>query len=222
MSGSTHTAPPPAGEQYTGYLFFGYALLYIGASYLTNEFVLTERLLQSDWSETFDSDRVLAMLEHRRKWAAIGYGAIPLTLSLKMLFAAMCLATGCAVAGWSFRFRDLFRAVVHAEIVFATAALVHLAWSLFGEDFGSLSDYAGFYPLSALHFVSIDSSELWMAYPLKTLNVFEVAYVGALALGAERVLHQPPKRVLTLVVCSYGTGLLLLVSAVTFLSLYYL
>ena len=222
MTATVHTVPGRATDRYAWYLFSAYALLYVAAAYLTNEFVLTESLLEKDWSKTFDLDRVAGMLEHRRRWALIGYGAVPLTLSLKMLFASLCIATGCAVAGWSVRFRDVFRTAVDAEIVFATAALIHLVWSLFGQEFSSLSEYAGFYPLSALHFVSIDSSKLWMAYPLKTLNAFEIVYIGALSLGMERVLRQPAPRVFALVASSYGIGLLLLVAAVTFLSLYLL
>lgn len=218
----THTASVSSTDRYVWQLFFGFAALYAAASYLTNEFVLTDEMLKGEWSEKFDADRVLGMLEHRRRWAAVGYAAVPVTLSLKIVFSAMCIAVGCAVIGWSFRFRELLRIAVHAEIVFAAAALVHLAWSLFARDFGSLSEYAGFYPLSALHFVTIDPDKLWMAYPLKTLNVFEVAYVGALAIGLERVTKEQSITVLTLVTCSYGTGLLLLVSAVTFLSLYLL
>lgn len=203
-------------------LIGAYALLQAAASYLTNEFVLTDELLGNEWSASYDSIRVADMLDQRRKWTLLGYAIIPVVLLVKISYTSLCLSTGCALADWGFRFRDVFRVSTHAEAVFAAALMVHLIWSLVGKEFTSVAEYVSFYPLSALQFVRLDASEMWMSYPLKTANLFEVAYVGALGWGLSNVLQKSPRRVFALVVLSYGVGLMLLVASVTFLSLYVL
>lgn len=218
-------ARPPASStsaRRLAVLIGAYALLQAAASYLTNEFVLTDELLGTEWSASYDSVRIADMLDQRKKWTLLGYSIIPGVLLVKISYTSLCLSTGCALADWTFRFRDIFRVSTHAEAVFAGALVMHLGWSLFGKEFTSVADYVSFYPFSALQFVRLDASEMWMAYPLKTANVFEVAYVGALGWGLTNVLRKAPRRVFALVVLSYGIGLMLLVASVTFLSLYVL
>ena len=203
-------------------LLGAYWVLYAGASFLTSEFVLTDRLLEQEWSANFDAERVLEMLDQRQRWTLLGYVVIPAVLFIKILYTTLCLLTGFALLDWRVRFRDVFQVGVHAEAVFAIAAVIHLVWTLLGRDFQSVAEYAAHYPFSALEIVSVDEANLWMAYGLKTANVFEVVYVAALCWGLADVVDRRAIQLWPLIAASYGTGLLLLICAVTFLSLYVL
>jgi len=200
----------------------GYCLIYGGLSGLTNEFILTDNLMRQDWAATYDESQLEVMLVQRRKWTLVGYAILPVVLGLKIFFTGFCVMAASILVDWEIDFRDVIEVAVQAELVFVAAAICQFLWALFLLDIQSLSDYMAFYPLSALALVKLDSSQLWMAYALKSMNVFEVGYVTALCWGLVRISKDRVSRVVTIVTSGYGTGLLLLICAVTFLSLFVL
>jgi hypothetical protein len=70
-----------------------------------------------------------------------------------------------------------------------------------------------------LQLFDVKSLAIWQIYPLQLLNVFEMVYWGLLAYWLKRLLNITLTKSMEMVIASYGTGLLLWVVFVTFLSL---
>jgi hypothetical protein len=82
------------------------------------------------------------------------------------------------------------------------------------------NDYANFAPLSLLQFFDPTQLKIWMKHPLRTINLFEVAYCFVLAYFLTPLLSKRGfMQTLGLVSASYGLGLLLWVVALAFLLL---
>lgn len=198
----------------------GYILLYGALSYLVNEFVLDDSFFMTEWGDLLGARDVDRALEQKGKWVLIGYAFIPVSVAAKILFPSMCLAVGCAIAGWKFSFTGLVYVAVRAELVLAIGAVLHAVCMIFVIDIGSMFEYATFYPLSVLNLVTLDAESGWMVYAFRTMNVFEVAYILMLGIEIRKSLHKDVRSCLLVASVSYGVGLMLLVSVVTFAMLY--
>ncbi len=180
---------------------FCYAVLYAIINWISDEYV-----------QTPPAEAGIPQLPQASgplRW--IGYALTPLYVFMKIGFTTVCLALGAAIITWNVRFSSLFHAASLAEVVWITAALTHLAWVLVFPDTSTF-----FYPLSAVNLVEIDQGNMWAAYLLRTLNLFEGAYAAALVYAIRLVTDRLPHNVTLLVVVSYGGGTALLVAGVTF------
>jgi len=106
-----------------------------------------------------------------------------------------------------------------AEIPFLLVPLIKLFWFLFIQTQYNFNDLQYFYPLSALQLFEIKTLATWQIYPLQLLNVFEMVYWVLLAYWLKRLLNITLTKGMEVVIASYGTGLLLWVVFVTFVSL---
>ena len=185
-------------------LLVGYASLYAIVGWISSEYVQTTPLEGS----------ILPMPEASGPLRWVGYATMPLYVLFKVGFTAACLALGAVIISWNVRFSSLFHAALLAEIVWAAAEVVRLFWML---SFPGSDEF--FYPLSLLSLTGIDEGSMWALYLLRTLNLFEVAYVALLAYTVRIATAHTPDHVLLFVVVSYGGAMVLLVAGVTFLLL---
>lgn len=218
-SPSAVVARPRRSQSDVWLLIACYASLYVIVGLLINGYVLTPEVVGRSWIEAGADSQFEQFAARREIWLVYGYLLTPLFVIAKIGFTSVCLAVGCALLYWDVRFFELFRASVQAEIVWAVAAVAHLAGALFVVDIHSLADFTTFYPLSALHFVDLRDDDLWAAYLLKTANLFEIAYAGALIAALRIGIREPLVRITAVVILSYGGGMLLLVAGVTFLTM---
>lgn len=117
------------------------------------------------------------------------------------------------------KFKTLFNIVVKAEFVFLLVILCKTIWFyVFQQDY-TLEDLQYFYPLSAINITGYDGLKPWFAYPLQTLNLFEVTYWILLAYLLGKELKITTDMGLNIVASSYGVGLLIWVVAVMFFTL---
>lgn len=209
-------APSNRSSAGTWLLIGGYAGLYVTIGVLVDGSVLTDEILEGTWMP-----RSAAQTEEwearRATWRTYGYLLTPVFVLVKTGFTAACLTVGSALSYWNLRFADLFDVAVHAEIVWAVAGVIHLAYLLYVVDIESLVEFSTFYPLSALHLIDLPEEDLWAAYLLKSINLFEIAYVIAITAGVRTLIHRSLAVIAVFVVSSYGGGTLLIVAGVTFL-----
>ena len=185
-------------------LLVGYASLYATVNWVSSEYVQTAP----------PEGGIMQLPEARGALRWIGYATMPLYVLAKVGFATACLALGAAIIAWKVRFISLFHAAMLAEIVWVAAEIVRLVWML---SFPGSDTF--FYPLSVLSLVGIDEGSMWALYILRTLNLFEIAYIALLAYAIRLVTEHAPDNVILLVAVSYGGGIALLVASVTFLLL---
>ena len=149
----------------------------------------------------------------------MGYVFIPIIYLLKFSLISLVLLTGFFFIDTKANFSILFKAVMLAEIPFLLVPLIKLFWFLFVQTDYTFNDLQYFYPLSALQLFEVKSLATWQIYPLQLVNIFELVYWILLAYWLKRLLNITLTKGMELVVTSYGTGLLLWVVFITFLSL---
>ncbi|UYN87097.1 MAG: hypothetical protein KIT51_02130 [Cyclobacteriaceae bacterium] len=106
-----------------------------------------------------------------------------------------------------------------AEFVFFIPPILKVLWfGIFHIDY-TLKDLQIFSPLSALNLINRDSVEPWLLYPFQILNVFELVYWLVLAYGLYELTGERYSKMLGIVAASYGTGLLLWIVFIVFLTI---
>jgi hypothetical protein len=83
----------------------------------------------------------------------------------------------------------------------------------------TLEDLQFFYPLSAANLFAPNELEAWWVYPFQLINLFEVAYWVILAILLGRALQISTGKAAEYVIKGYGSGLLLWVLLVVFITL---
>ncbi|MCU0426098.1 MAG: hypothetical protein MUF71_10790 [Candidatus Kapabacteria bacterium] len=187
---------------------------------MVNQFILTYEVYYQGFSQQITATQVEAFIEMRSEYWWIGAVLPFFIVPLKVLYVATCLSVGLIIIGSDISVREVFRLALLSEIVFIADLIIQVFCGIFLIEVRIPDDYANFAPLSALQFFDVSSLKLWMKHPLRTLNLFEVAYMLVLAYFLTPLLKKRTYlQTLGLVVSSYGLGLLLWVVALAFLLL---
>jgi len=193
----------------TWYLFLALCLAYVVLSWLINATLLTENVYYNSFSEQLSLQQIETFIDLRNRYTFLGYGLIFPSLLLKVTYTAIGLAVAAVLVDWDFSFGDMFKAALVAELVFLAGAVIQFIWCLLFLNVNILADVVGFYPLSLLNFFDTAQLEPWLVYPLRTLNLFEVAYcLFLIYLLSSRFKHSF-EATAGLVFGAYGGGLLI-------------
>jgi len=193
----------------TWYLFLALCLSYFVLSWLTNTMLLTENVYYNTFSEQLSLEQIETFTNLQSRYAFLGYGLIFPSLLLKVTYTVIWLAVAAVLIDWDFSFGDMFKVALIAEFVFLAGTVIQFIWCLLFLDVNVLAEVAGFYPLSLLNFFDATQLEPWLVYPLRTLNLFEVAYCFFLIHLLSNLLKRSFKATAGLVFGAYGGGLLI-------------
>ncbi len=180
--------------------------------------LLSDELYFNALAEQMTFEQIKATIDQNYQWSWLTYVILPLFNLLKFSLIAACLSLGYYFSTTRWIFKAFFRVAIQAELVLFLPALIKLLWFLFIQTDYSLNDLQFFYPLSLLNLFALQEVDKWLLYPLQLANLFEVIYWVVLAYGISQVIDIPMQRAFGLVVTSYGTGLLVWVTFVMFLS----
>lgn len=201
------------------YLFISITTFSLLIMYFTNQFLFSETIYYNTFAEQLTIEKIEGIIEQSRKWVWIGYLLVPIIYYLKFLLVALVLQTGFFFFDRKVSFSIIFKAVMLAEIPFLIVPVIKLFWFLFIQTHYTLNDLQYFFPLSALQLFDAQKLPSWQVYPLQLLNVFELIYWALLAYWLKKLLNLSINKSMEVVASSYGTGLLLWVVFITFLSL---
>jgi len=202
----------------TGYLFLALCLFYFVLSWLTNTMLLTKNVYYNTFSEQLSLEQIETFTNLQSRYAFLGYGLIFLSLLLKVTYTAIWLAVAAVLVDWDFSFGDMFKAALVAEVVFLAGAVIQFIWCLLFLEVNVLADVAGFYPLSLLNFFNAAQLEPWLVYPLRTFNLFEVAYCFLLIHLLKIRFQRSSNATAGLVFGGYGVGLFIWVLIAMFIN----
>ncbi len=186
-------------------------------SFAFNYLFISDGIYYQSFGEKLAAGRISKIIEQSQKWQWLGYLFIPIVVLIRVSFTAICLYTGLFVANLKVQFRDLFKVALLADFVFVLAGMVKLGVLIFFKEVNTLEDLQ-FQPLSLMQLFDKGSVDSLLVYPLSLLNVFEVLYWLALAWLLTGVVEKPMGSTLKTVATSYGSGLLLWVLFVMFLT----
>lgn len=166
-------------------------LLYIKISFIENETAAFEFL--ADRPEgTFL--RIIQMLK---------FFAVPVIYLWKFTVIAFVIWVGCFMYGYRVTYTQCWGVVIGAEFIFLIPEFLKILWFMFIETDPSYHDIRAFYPTSMMHFVDYYAIDKRYAYPLRALNLFEIAYWFMLVSGIHHYARKEKKIVWLIVLCSY-------------------
>ena len=166
-------------------------LLYIKITLIENETAAFESL----------QDRPEGMV--LRAISTIKFLSIPFVYLWKFLVIAFVIWVGCFMFGYRVTYTQCWGVVVAAEYVFLVPEILKILWFMFVETDPTYNDISGFYPLSLIQFVDIETLDKRWAYPLRAINVFEIVYWFLLVSGIHHYARKEKRYVWIIVACSY-------------------
>ena len=188
-------------------------LLTITINYLFN----TEELYYQSFGEQMAANRIAKLIELSLKWQWIGYALIPMVVLIRIGFTSICLYTGYFLVNIKVRFRDLFKVALLADFIFILAGLTKLVILIFFKEVNTLEDLQ-FQPLSLLELFDRKTVDVIFIYPSSMISVFELLYWLVLTWLLTGINELQFGSSLKTVASSYGSGLLLWVLFVMFLT----
>lgn len=135
--------------------------------------------------------------------AGLKFISIPFVYLWKFTIIAFVVWTGCFMFGYRVTYTQCWAVVMAAEYVFLIPEVLKILWFLFVVKDPSYYEISGFYPLSAMHFADYENLDKRWAYPLRALNLFEIAYWFILVEGINHWTRKDKKYVWIIVACSY-------------------
>ena len=209
-------------------------LLFCGSgcllTWVTKTMLISDTLYFNTLADQLTYEQIEEFIARGKQWEWLSYVLIPLIYLIKFSLVALVLSLGLWLVTGRYEFKRLFGVAIVAESVFLLPIVIKIFWFLFVQTGYTLQDLQFFYPLSALNLFDYQSLEPWLVYPLQVLNVFEVAYWVVLAYGVSQAPRPPMgekiysldlNQAFGLVAASYGTGLVVWVAVMMFLTLSY-
>jgi hypothetical protein len=166
-------------------------LLYVKITFIENETAAFE----------FLQDRPEGMI--LKAINGLKFLSIPFIYLWKFTVIAFVIWIGCFMFGYRVTYAQCWGVVIGAEYIFLIPEVLKIGWFLFVETDPTYQDISGFYPFSLMHFADYSSIDKRWAYPLRALNLFEVAYWFLLVEGIHHFAKKDKKYVWIIVSCSY-------------------
>jgi hypothetical protein len=193
--------------------------LLVITSFFTKEMFLTNEFYYENFSEQISFNEINRAIGFQNKWGWLGYLLVPIFYALKFSITASMLFIGVFFLELKYSFKRLFQIAMIAEAIFLIPLVLKIAWFAFFQTDFTLEDFTSFYPLSLQNIFIGNPVEPWFLYPLQVVNVFELGYWFVLAAGISMAFKEDFYNSFSLVVKSYGLGLLLWVTLMIFLTL---
>jgi hypothetical protein len=129
--------------------------------------------------------------------------SIPFVYLWKFTVIAFVVWVGCFMFGYRVTYTQCWGVVIGAEYIFLIPEVLKITWFLTVHTDPTLSDISAFYPFSLMHFFDYTEIDKRWAYPLRALNLFEIAYWVLLVEGIQHYARKDKKYIWTIVLCSY-------------------
>jgi len=166
-------------------------LLYVKKSFIENETAAFEFL------QDRPEGMVLQLL------STLQLISIPLVYLWKFTFIALVIWIGCFMFGYRVTYFQCWGVVIGAEFIFLVPEVLKILYFLFIDTDPAYREIGAFYPLSLMHFFDYFAIDKKWAYPLRALNLFEIAYWFLLVAGIHHYARKDKKYVWIIVACSY-------------------
>lgn len=131
------------------------------------------------------------------------YFSIPFVYLWKFTVIAFVIWVGCFMYGYRVTYTQCWGVVIGSEFIFLIPEILKIIWFMAVQTDPTYHDIRAFYPLSLMHFADYYAIDKRWAYPLRSLNVFEIVYWFLLVSGIHHYAKKEKKIVWLIVACSY-------------------
>ncbi len=201
------------------FVFGATSFIYLFFNWYLQTQVLTDQVYSYSLSTQVNPDKLSAFLQGQHRMVLLSYLLVPFTLLLKMTLVSICLLAGLLLTYQKLAYRTLLRIVLFAESAFVAGTLLRLLLLTFSHQLESLGQYLSFAPLSLYSLFKPSVVPNWLTYPLQTLDIFQAGYILLLAAGLRHYTGQPFRKMIWLVLGSYGLGLFCCMIGFAFISI---
>ena len=186
---------------------------------ITGDMLITDNLYYQSYSGQMSQDMIMKLLDIQHKYDWVAYIISPLLVTIKMFFIAGLLYTGSIFTDSKIKFKQFWHIVMLSE--FVTIAYIFIRQALlYYHNFQTLEEIQGYIPLSAYSIIDKNSFPQYLAPLFSSLNLFELFYWVALSMLLAPLLKASFTRSIGFVAKTYGTGLLLWITFITFLMIH--
>lgn len=201
------------------------SVLSILITYAINSIFLTTDLYYQLFGERLAFERIDDMLNIHKRWQGVSYIILPFFVLLRAFYTSIFLYTGIFFTELKIEFCKIIKVALLSDFIYILAGLVKLIILIFFKQVNTLDDLQ-FQPFSIMELLNKNTVDPLFVYPLSLINIFELGYFLILAWLLVGVINEangerPVKfgKSLQLVTTSYGSGLLLWVVLVMFITL---
>ena len=135
--------------------------------------------------------------------SALQYFSIPLVYAWKFLVIAFVIWVGCFMFGFRVTYEECWRIVMASELVFYVPEIIKIFWFTVIETDPDFYRIQAFYPFSMMSLFNHLELPNRYHYPLKALNLFEIAYLAALMHGVWHFSRKPFKNAFIIILTTY-------------------
>jgi len=165
-------------------------------------------------------ERIIELIITSDEWAWLNYVLLPIIYLLKFSILALWLLCGAIIFDLKNSFSDFFKVVLVAEFVWLVPSLILIIWYGLVDTNYTYTEIQYFAPFSLLSiFEEPQHLDAWLVYPLKALNLFELAYIIVLAIGIKKITNKDFNDSLGFTLPVYGSSLIVWILFITFLSI---
>ena len=130
-------------------------------------------------------------------------------LLLRICFVFFCLAVGLQLTGVSYQNLDLFKAAIIADYAFLVPKILKYLWFEVIQTQYSLPDLRNYNDYSLVQLLNLSSTDLWLEYPLRVINIFEVFFIIMITFSIREIYERSYLYRLKFVCLTYGSGLVI-------------
>lgn len=200
-------------------IFLILVVVQAGFLLVSDYLLIDDSLFYDALSEKLSHERITKAIEESKQWKWLTYALIPLIILARCLFVSTCIFIGTFFAKKEVeQFSVFFKVTLIAEFVMLLPLVTGIVWFGFIHRNYTLDEMSNFAPLSIYQFVQHGEVEKWLVYPLKLLNLFEVAFWVILAQLLKITIDKSFGNRLFFVASTYGLGLFLWVVLIVFLT----
>lgn len=197
------------------------SLVAIVLTCISNSTTNTSELILNSNSEQLATEKIEELFKNQKKWIWVGYLTVPLLILIRTSLVTFCLSIGLFFYDIEskIKFKQLFNVSILGEFVLVFVIFSRIIYFYFIKTDYTLDKLLQFYPLSYTNFLDLSKIEPWLIYPLQTINLFEIGYFFVLVYGLHKLLKNKYSKSFEIVAVSYGSGLLIWIGLVMFLTL---
>lgn len=199
------------------YFLLIYIAVLLFANYIIQSVYYNENVFYNTYAEQLTYERIHRLFDQSKAYSWLTYIYQPIILLIKVTYFSFWVTAGLFLYFDKVSFKRNFSICLKAEYIFILMNLIKLIGLLF-QRVETLSDLS-YMPGSVLNLVNTKNIPKWLMYPLQTINIWELLYCVAGSLMLSRAYELSLKKAAGIFSISYGSGLLIWVLFVAFISL---
>lgn len=195
-------------------------IVHLSLSLYHELFLLTEGLYFNSLIGNYSVEKIEELLIQKDRFKWLGFLLVPVFYLLKIWIITSVLYLVKIILGKTFQatFSDISLAVIKADMIFLIPALIKITWFTFYPA-QTLEEIQYFMPGSAYQLFAGEEIAPWLIYPLQAFSVWEVAFWIILAFQLKEFFENDFTKSLQNVMLSYGSGFLVWIVFVVFLTI---